>query len=211
MIFKARRATVTGERQNVMLMCRLRLALFAVPILLALLGGVFGCASMRVGSQSAPGVDISSYRSYSWLHAVQPTTGIPRLDRPLLHQIVRDEIDRRLAAKGIRWAGDGIPDLLVSYHVAIQKKAEASRLKLGDSYTRAWGKEQWSGTPMGASGTYVKEFEEGTLILEIIDARTSELIWRGFAHAVLDASGRTRSRTATVRTAVRRIIRRLPR
>ena len=100
---------------------------------------------------------------------------------------------------------------MVSYHVAIQKKAETSRLKLDESYTRGCGKEQWSGTPMGASGTYIKEFEEGTLVLEIIDARTSQLIWRGFASAVLDASGSPKSRTARVRKAVRRILQRLPR
>jgi len=165
---------------------------------------------MRVGSRSAPGLDFSSYRSYSWLHAVQPPTGVPRLDQPLLHQTIRSEVDRRLTAKGYRWVGDAAPDFLLSYYVTIRKKAETSRLKLGQSYTRGWGKEQWSGTPMGSSGTYVKEFEEGTLVLEIIDARMSQVIWRGFASAVVDASGSQESRTARVRKAVRRILLRLP-
>ena len=64
----------------------------------------------------------------------------------------------------------GIPDLWITYHGAIQKKLEASKVNIGHDYSPAWGRDYWSGRTLGESGVHVRECEMGTLILGMIDS-----------------------------------------
>jgi len=41
------------------------------------------------------------------------------------------------------------------------------------------------GFGVGTSTTYVNEWDEGTLLIDVIDAKKNELIWRGSAQAEL--------------------------
>ena len=52
-----------------------------------------------------------------------------------------------------------------------------------DSYGGGWGYGGWGygGAGMGSSTTMVSTFVEGTLIVDLFDAGTKKLVWRGIA------------------------------
>jgi hypothetical protein len=56
----------------------------------------------------------------------------------------------------------------------------------------------------------VDQYEEGTLILDLIDPNGMRLIWRGTATTPLDESAGPRQREATVNEAVESILKRFP-
>ncbi len=58
--------------------------------------------------------------------------------------------------------------------------------------------------------TMVREYQEGSLIIEIIDAPTDQTIWRGWAQAEIKPSARPEERREQIHTAVQKILARFP-
>lgn len=179
--------------------------------LVTLVSLVSGCATMHVATESDPSAPFKTYKTFGWYSAVQGKTGIPRIDNPYLDASIRFEIDRRLNAKGYREAPRGISDLLVAYRVSFQPKIVQSPIKLGDKYVPASGSGSWSNRSLGKPGMYVRRYDEATLVVDFVDARTSRLVWRGTAKTEVDASSSRRAKDAKIRAAVKGVLRGFPR
>ena len=169
----------------------------ALGILAAALSG---CASMTVMSHTERGVDLSRYRTYSWNQAEALATGDPRLDNnEFFDARLRTAIDGELAGKGFaKTTGDG-PDLLVHYHASIEQKVDIRELDPGSRYC-----DRVDCRPF--------IYDEGTLFVDLVDARTRTLVWRGWAEGsvegVIDDQAWMEAR---VDEAISRILQALPR
>ena len=96
----------------------------------------------------------------------------------------------QLEAKGLKVDLEK-PDILIALHGGKEKKVDVEQW--GYSYGSqdpAWGRPYWarpllrgpeSDSLQYRSGTDTYEYEVGTLIIDIVDAKTKELIWRGTA------------------------------
>jgi hypothetical protein len=138
---------------------------------------VAGCAPIHAGSYIERSMDFAQYRTYDWGPADALPTGDPRLDQnPFFQDHVQGAIERGLAGKrlGRSTAGE-TPDLLIHYHASVNQQIDLSRLEHGGyCYTED-------------CQVRVVEFEAGTLVVDVLDARTGRLIWRGWAkHRVAD-------------------------
>ena len=133
-------------------------------------------ARMTVSSHVQPGLDFGQYRVYDWGPADALPTGDARLDRdPFFQDHVQGEIEKQLAGKGFeRASAAGSADLLIHYHASITRRIDVNRT---DSEYGYCADENCAAK--------VNEFEAGTLILDILDARTNRLIWRGWAQRAL--------------------------
>jgi hypothetical protein len=58
--------------------------------------------------------------------------------------------------------------VLVHYHANVRQRLDVDAADLEYGYT-------------GTGGPHPVEFEQGTLVVDLIDARTRKLIWRGWA------------------------------
>jgi hypothetical protein len=56
----------------------------------------------------------------------------------------------------------------------------------------------------------VDQFQEGTFILDLIDARTEKLVWRGIAEGVLDDSTSPEQMDRDVNDMVKRLLANYP-
>jgi len=139
--------------------------------------GIAGCAAINAGSYVERSIDFAQYRTFDWGPADALPTGDPRLDRnPFFQDHVQGAVERGLARKGFGRSTSGTPDLLIHYHASVTQRIDLDRLDSDTSYCY---------TP--DCGVRVREFEAGTLVLDIVDARTSRVIWRGWAqHRVAD-------------------------
>jgi hypothetical protein len=135
-----------------------------------------GCATMNAGSYSERGIDFAQYRTFDWGPADALPTGDPRLDRnPFFQDYVQGAVERRRAVKGFG-RSSSTPDLLIHYHASITRRIDIDRL------SREYASCYDENCPVR-----VVEFEAGTLVLDIADARTGRVIWRGWAqHGVAD-------------------------
>lgn len=136
-----------------------------------------GCAStMTVSSHVDRDVAFGRYRTYDWGPADTLPTGDPRLDQnPFFKDHVEGAVEKGLAARGFTLAPDK-PDLLIHYHANISQRIDVNRVDRGYGY--CYGAECQSG---------VIEYEAGTLVLDAVDARTNQLVWRGSARQNVDA------------------------
>ena len=155
-----------------------------------------GCALKEVSSFTARGVDIRQYQTYRWADGDQPATGDSRLDNNQLFRAqVQRAIDRELAAHRFQQDASGAADLIVRYHAQA-----AQRLETTD--------RDWNGARQGSEPSL---YEAGTLVIDLVDARTSTLVWRGWAQGSID--GAIDDQTwldELVDRAVTRILERLP-
>ena len=153
-------------------MLRIRtLALAALSTLV-----VAGCASTSVSSHVRSGLDVSRYHSYDWGPADALPAGDPRLERdPFFQDHLRGEVEKAMTLRGFTWSAAGErPDLLVHYHANISDRLDVDRLDTQRGYCGD-----------GGCDVPTVKYEAGTLVIDVIDARTHRLIWRGWAQSAV--------------------------
>lgn len=132
---------------------------------------ITGCATMNVSSHVERGLDVGQYRTYGWGPADALPTGDARLDKdPFFQDHVQGEVEKALAARGFAGSDAGTPDLLIHYHANISERIDIDRIDSARGYCYSDG-----------CSPPVVEYEAGTLVIDVVDARTNRLIWRGWA------------------------------
>jgi hypothetical protein len=134
------------------------------------------CSTLRVSDDYDPDVDFASYHTYAWLPDQPGITGRPRLDSPLVRERIRKAIDAGLAAKGYRESAQS-PDFLVRYDLTAERRVDVSTYDT-PYYTRY-------GYRMTLPETVVREYDEGSLIIDVADAHQKRVVWRGIGQARL--------------------------
>lgn len=124
-------------------------------------GVTAGHAQQQIDSDYAPNVNFSQYKTYSWQKISAPDSA--------WQSSIRSTVDAQLAAKGWTRVDNGGDAVLC----AIANTGEAATLEhFYGGMGPGWRWRGWS-EPVS--------YDEGTLIIDIFDAKTQALIWRGFA------------------------------
>ena len=94
---------------------------------------------------------------------------------------VRDAITGELQERGFALA-PGNADFLVRYHLGTRQRQRIDVIRdnwPGYLYSRSgwvyWGNRNW-----GSRRVLRTPYDESTLILDVVDSRTRELVWRGY-------------------------------
>ncbi len=134
-----------------------------------------GCAAMTVSSHIERNVNFADYVTYDWGSPDALPVGDPRLDNnEFFRDYVMGAIEKELAGKGFRQAFSGEPDLLVHYHANVNQKVDVYEVD------RPYGYCYQDCEPR------VVEFEQGTLVVDIVDRRTNKVVWRGWAQDTMN-------------------------
>jgi hypothetical protein len=132
---------------------------------------IAGCATMTVGSHVERGLNVGQYRTYDWGVPDALPASDPRLERdPFFQDHLRGAVEKAMATRGFAWSSDDTPDLLLHYHANITERIDVDRLETRYGYC----------VTEGCSVPTVR-YEAGTLVLDVLDARTNRLLWRGWA------------------------------
>jgi hypothetical protein len=162
-----------------------------------------GCSTMQITTDYDVGMSFGGYKTWAWAAEPRPRSGDPYLDSDLLDKRVRRAVERELPARGYQQIGSGA-DFLVDYHVALENRVQVRAI--GSPY--GYGPGDWE--LFGAGGIYARTYDEGSLILDFVDAKSNELVWRGIARAEVYMSDGPEERERKVNEAVRRILERFP-
>lgn len=181
-------------------------------VLLAALAA--GCSTMEISYDFDPKADFAGLKSYQWLKEPQKPTGDPRIDgNTILQNRIHEAVDTELAARGYRKATSD-PDFLVAYHVSLDRRQSVQTLNSYYGYGPGWGYGYGSsyrpGYWAGAPETYVYEYEEGTLILDIVNPENKELMWRGSAQDEVHFKSTPETDQAQLKEAVHRMLEKFP-
>lgn len=165
-------------------------------IVFSLLGismaGLLGCATpsdIRVQTTVESEADFSGIATYAWHPELNKPTGHPRVDDEQLNAWVRAAVDGDLQAKGLTMNADS-PDVYVGYAAALERKLDTATINQQYGYAPGWGsnvsaspgyRRYSPGWEPGGKSTY--RYDEGTLVLDIIDASSQKLLRRAAAQA----------------------------
>lgn len=149
-----------------------------------------GCATVRVSSHTEHGLSWAQYRTFDWGPPDALPAGDPRLDQdPSFKDRMQGAIEKQMAVRGFtRASGSDTADLLVHYHATTAERIDVDEIDRSSGYCV---------TP--DCRPRVTRYEAGTLVVDLIEARTNRLIWRGWAQSRLD---RVLGREDRVRRAV---------
>lgn len=143
-----------------------------------------GCASTpTVQSDFDPGFNFSQLNTYAWAPRTQEGKD-PAVYNNIVEARVKEAVNQALKAKGFSEVSSD-PSFLVAWHGAINQQHSVNTV--GTSYGYGWGwYGGWGGPGMSTSTTYVNTWNEGTLIIDIVDAKENKLVWRGSAQGEVD-------------------------
>ena len=173
-------------------------------VLLGALLASAGCSSLSVSTDHDPEADFARLKTYDWHPGSRPKDG--DAVATLTASRVERAVDETLKAKGYTRATSGAPDFHVASQTAVGRRIEAvPSASVGVGY----GGYGWRrGFAVGTSD--VRTYDEGTLVLDVIDPRTKSLIWRGTAKAAVDPDRSPEEREARIREAVEKLLSRFP-
>jgi hypothetical protein len=141
------------------------------------------CASVRVTTDYDDGFDFAQRSTFAWLepplreeaHAERGDASDPFTHNTLLDGRVRQRVEAWLTAHGYHMARAGeSPDLLLRYEVVSRDVTRDSPV-----YVSGFGHYGYGyGSAVGYAHT--NTYQEGTLILDLIDPATQRIAWRGW-------------------------------
>ena len=175
-----------------------------IAVIAMTVAAVASCSTLRVGSDSDHSASFGSYSAYSWR---------PREHRSnasaLTVQRARDAVDSELSAKGFRQEEDPAKaDFIVDFTIGSHDRVDIAAypdpfVEPGQEWTGWWGGAYWG------DQLDVYQYREGTLSIDIFDARTHRPVWHGWAKKELSPSD-IASSTGPIHEAVKAILRSFP-
>ena len=153
----------------------------SLSIVTIIILALVGCLSLKVTTDFDPSQDFNSYKIYRWatIKEVNPNDALAQ--NPLIKKRVFSGINKALQDKGFVLVEKGTePDFVVITHAGVKEKMNVTRTAGYRGY--AWYDPWWG--PYGGS-TRVSYYEEGSLVIDIIDWKEKELSWRGVGTGVV--------------------------
>ncbi|MEO8585072.1 MAG: DUF4136 domain-containing protein [Acidobacteriota bacterium] len=163
------------------------------PLLVATLflaGFLAGCSSIETKVDYDRNASFSSYKTFAFKDVRSP-------DSPISMRRVQGAIDRTLTSRGFARA-DGTPDLWVVLHTRTRRQTQVTTYNSGWGWGWGWRGAYWN-------NARVQQIPIGTLIVDLIDTRAKELVWRGSASRILESDETPKDRDENVQEAVNKL------
>lgn len=168
------------------LMARLSVAL-AVAIMACSV--VFG---QDVKTNYMPGTDFSKYHVYKWV----PIEGGGRPNQ-IVDAEIKQSIDSQMAANGFSKTDNDDANLYVGYQIAVNQERQ---------WNAYGGGIRWGGMGTATSST----INVGTLVLDMYDPATKQLVWTGRATKTLDPSKSQEKNEKNLNKAMQKLLKDFP-
>lgn len=199
----------------------------ALAIVAALVGvGLLAGCDERVYVDRDPTVRIARGMTWAWRPAPQNgpqgkviSRDVIRPDRPrptndpdneFVRGRVKDAIERQLTEKGlVQVDNPATADFLVDYHVAVQQRRErvatpVNRPMLVCGYYGCWNSYGWGYWGPPEVVVHTVRYQEGTLVVNLVEQRTSKLAFRAVGQKEVDRDSTTYQ---SINSGVKRVLR----
>ncbi len=153
----------------------------SLSIVTIIILALVGCSSLTVTTDFDASQDFNSYKTYRWATTEEVNPNDALAQNPLVKKRVIAGIDKALQNKGFVLVEKGSgPDFVVITHAGVKEKMNVTQT--GGYRGYGWYDPWWG--PYGGS-THVSYYEEGSLVIDIIDWTEKELSWRGIGTGVV--------------------------
>ena len=164
-----------------------------------------GCATslllaLQTSTEFSSKTDFSKFKTWSWGQADVPAN-------PKAEKRIHDDVEAQLATKGWKKVDEGPGDAVVSVHGVVKDTDNYDVLYSG--WAPGWN---WSGVGVGSGvGTSVQtRVRQGTLVIDVFDAASKSLVWRGTAEGTLGPASDVEANLKKIDQAVDKLLKRFP-
>ena len=139
------------------------------------------CASVDVHTVTSPDAHLGALHTFSVMSNPKPrspsaqSTNDPMLVNSISNRALRTDLVKGFEDRGYAVAEK--PDFVVAYYACTNQKLDVAYWDYGYGFYPGW----WGGWGPGW-GPYdatVTQYTQGTVIIDVLDPRTKELLWRG--------------------------------
>ena len=140
--------------------------------------------------------NFAKFKTYAW---VKGTT----ISDELIHKRIVGAIDTQLSARGMAKITPGAkPDVLVAYHASFDRNLRIN------GFSSGWGGYRFGGMRSGTATT--EEFLVGTLAVDVVDAGSNTIVWRGMATKEIDPKASPEKRDKNINRAAEKMFKNYP-
>jgi uncharacterized protein DUF4136 len=163
-----------------------------ITVGLALLAGT-ALSAQDVRYNFMPGTDFAKYHTYKWVSIEGGSHPNQIADAE-----IKSAVDSQLAAKGLTKTDADNADLLIGYQVAVDKEKQWNAYSMGGA--------RFGGMASATSST----ISNGSLVLDLYDPTTKQLVWTGTATKTLDPSGNQEKNQKNLDKAMAKLLKNYP-
>ncbi|MCE9678052.1 DUF4136 domain-containing protein [Shewanella sp. AS1] len=177
------------------------LLIFVVALILS------ACSTLKSSSDYDPNVNFAAIKTYAWVVNKSGDTTY-HLDG-LMEQRVKSAVETQLQQKGLSPVDAASADVLVNYFTKVDKKIDV------DTFNTHFGYNPYYGPGWGWAGnvntqTVVREYEVGTLVVDLVDRASNKLIWRGSVADTIRTKNTPQERIEVVNEAISEMMKYYP-
>lgn len=156
-------------------------------LVLAAIALLAACASSgpKVTSDANPTLDLAQYRTFAFHSPLATDRGG---SETALTKRLKQATRRNLEAKGFVYS-ESNPDLLVSFFANIEAKSEihsTASAPVGYGYYSYYGYAAGHYDGWASMSSSVKNYREGTLTIDLVDAAKKVVAWQGQVEGEID-------------------------
>ncbi|WP_299624606.1 DUF4136 domain-containing protein [uncultured Tenacibaculum sp.] len=134
------------------------------------------CNSIRVVSDYDTKANFENKKTFAFYKPGIDKAEVSDLDKKRIMRAIEAE----LTARGMQKSSN--PDVLISLFTKSRERVNINdNLNYGFGYGWGWNPWMWG----GAGRLNVNQYTEGTLFIDVIDAKEKELIWQGIGSGAL--------------------------
>jgi len=165
------------------------------------------CGGIPVSTDYDPSWHLPQPATFAWMEPPKRQLSDPLVDNDLIARRVHRAVGEQLESRGVREATpEQQPDLLATYHIGEEEKLDVTSFRSNFGYYPCWH----CFGPGFDSDIWVTQYTEGKLVIDLVDAKTKQLVWRGSAARRLPNFRTPEQRDAYIRETVTAIFKGFP-
>lgn len=161
-------------------------------LLMKMMGGVaagvalltMSCATTSVATDHDPNVDFSRFRTFAFLGGHVWVNGMADDNNTLVKDRIRNSVVATLNTRGMQQVTSH-PDVYIGFLAGARTQTE---IETTPPYTLGFGPYFGAGGWWGPMYTdwWTRTYNEGTLVIDVVDASSRKLVWRAYAVTEVD-------------------------
>ncbi len=148
-----------------------------------------------------PKVNVRQFSTYR-IEADRQRNADPIVGSNLIQRRIADALDLSLKARGYKPANGENPDLIIRFFTDSKDKQQVQSSGGFNPYGGFYGG--------GYNNVYTRQYEENRVVINVIDSRTNDIIWQGWATGQLNQRQKEQDRDAAFRETVTGIMKNFP-
>ena len=169
-----------------------RLVNFAVAITVSLITCI-ATVAQDVRSNYMPGTNFAKFHTYKWV-----TIQASSQPNQIVDAQIKQAVDSQLALKGLTKTDSDTADLYIGYQTALNQQKQWDAYRTGGLW--------WGGIGSATSSTITN----GSLVLDMYDPATKQLVWSGNATKTLSSGGDEKKIQKNLDKAMQKLLKNYP-